>query len=70
MLQQMTVGHIGKLFRRLVVKLHQHLADAAFHPHRIFPARTMSLRCFTILRQNTELRAVDMERVQHHVAFA
>jgi quinoprotein glucose dehydrogenase len=49
MLQQMAVRHIGKLLRRIVVKLHQHFADAAFHPHRIFPARAMRGRRFAVL---------------------
>jgi hypothetical protein len=31
MLQQMAVRHIGKLLRRIVIKLHQHFTDAAFH---------------------------------------
>jgi hypothetical protein len=49
MLQQMAVRHIGKLLRRLVVELHQHLTDSTFNPHRIFPARAMRLWRFTVL---------------------
>jgi hypothetical protein len=30
----------------------------------------MRIRRFAVLRENAELRAVDMERMQHHVAFA
>jgi hypothetical protein len=68
MLQQMAVRHIGKLFRRLVVKLHQHLADSTFNLTVSFqPARCASGAL--PFSENAELRAVNMERMQHHVAF-
>ena len=65
----MAMRHIGMLFRRIVVKLHQHLADAAFYPYRVLPSRAVRGRRFAILRQNAELGAVNMERMQHHVAL-
>ena len=38
MFQQMAVRHIGMLFRRLVIELHQHFTDAPLNPYGIFPA--------------------------------
>ncbi len=65
----MAVRHIGMFLWRVVVKFHQHLAHAALYPHRIFPSRAVRSRRFAIFRQNTELRAVNVERMQHHVAL-
>ena len=50
MFQQVTVRHVGKRLRCVMVKLHQHLTDAAFHAYRIFPARTMSRRRVAVFR--------------------
>ena len=70
MLQQMAVRHISMFFRCIVIKLHQHLTDITFHLHSIFPARAMHRWWLAIFRQDTELGAVNMERMQHHVANA
>lgn len=38
MLQQMTVRHVGMLFRGIMIELHQYLAARAVDVYRILPA--------------------------------
>ena len=69
MFQQVAVGHIGKLLRRRMIKLHQHFTDVTFHADGIFPAAAVRGWRLAVLAEDTELGAVDMERMQHHVAL-
>ena len=53
-----------------MIELHQHFTHPALHSYRILPAATMRRWRLAIFTQNAELRAMNMERMQHHVALA